>query len=206
MVDLASAAERSSEVESRPNKKREHKSLGAPMRSSGGGYLHASSCEGALLDLDDCLQRSLDASRQTPLPIKHSAASSFTPAAAVRQQQGANMFLMSSGCVDTAAMSERQRPAAPSQPDTHARLCSGENVFTLVSGIHVSVKADPSKRLRRPDKSKSSAAPGAAGMKVGMWSEQTVAACFSVNGFTFLRRCISGCRRSTPAPWVQSSR
>lgn len=28
---------------------------------------------------------SLDASRQTPLPFKHSGASSFTPAAAVRQ-------------------------------------------------------------------------------------------------------------------------
>lgn len=80
--------------------------------------MHARSCEGALLDLDDCLQRSLDAYRQTPLPIKHSAASSFTPAAAVRQEQGANMFLMSSGCT----MSELQRPAAPSQPNTHALL------------------------------------------------------------------------------------
>lgn len=38
MMDLATAAERSSEVESRPNKKREHKSLGAPMRSSGGVF------------------------------------------------------------------------------------------------------------------------------------------------------------------------
>lgn len=50
-----------------------------------GGGVHGSSCEGVLLDLDDCLQKSLDASRQTPLPFKHSAASSFTPAAAVRQ-------------------------------------------------------------------------------------------------------------------------
>lgn len=59
----------------------DHKSLGA----WGGGGLHGSSCEGVLLDLDDCLQKSLDASRQTPLPFKHSGASSFTPAAAVRQ-------------------------------------------------------------------------------------------------------------------------
>lgn len=57
------------------------------------------SCEGALLDLDDCLHRSLDAPGQTPLPIKHSAARSFTPAAAVRQERGANRFLMSSGCM-----------------------------------------------------------------------------------------------------------
>lgn len=35
--------------------------------------------EGALLDLDDCLQRSLDTSTQMPLPIKHSVARSFTP-------------------------------------------------------------------------------------------------------------------------------
>lgn len=35
--------------------------------------------EGALLDLDNCLRRSLDTFRQTPLPIKHSAARSFTP-------------------------------------------------------------------------------------------------------------------------------
>lgn len=34
---------------------------------------------GALLDLDNCLQRSLDTSRQMPLPIKHSVARSFTP-------------------------------------------------------------------------------------------------------------------------------
>lgn len=36
-------------------------------------------CEGALLDLDNCLQRSLDTSRQMPLPIKHSVVCSFTP-------------------------------------------------------------------------------------------------------------------------------
>lgn len=35
--------------------------------------------EGALLDLDNCLQRSLDTSRQMALPIKHSVAGSFTP-------------------------------------------------------------------------------------------------------------------------------
>lgn len=80
-MDLATTAERSGEVERRPNKKRGHKSLGARE----GGGLHGSSCEGVLLDLDDCLQKSLDASRQTPLPFKHSGASSFTPAAAVRQ-------------------------------------------------------------------------------------------------------------------------
>lgn len=78
-MDLATTAGRSGEVESRPNKKRDHKSLEAR------GGVHGSSCEGVLLDLDDCLQKSLDASRQTPLPFKHSGASSFTPAAAVRQ-------------------------------------------------------------------------------------------------------------------------
>lgn len=82
-MDLATTAERSGEVESRPSKKRDHKSLGARV----GGGLHGSSCEGVLLDLDDCLQKSLDASRQTPLPFKHSGASSFTPAAAVRQRK-----------------------------------------------------------------------------------------------------------------------
>lgn len=82
-MDLATTAERSGEVESRPNKK-DHKSLGA---QRGGGCLHGSSCEGVLLDLDNCLQKSLDASRQTPLPFKHSGASSFTPAAAVRQRK-----------------------------------------------------------------------------------------------------------------------
>lgn len=35
--------------------------------------------EGSLLDLDNCLQRSLDTFRQMPLPIKHSVARSFTP-------------------------------------------------------------------------------------------------------------------------------
>lgn len=35
--------------------------------------------EGALLYLDNCLQRSLDTSTQMPLPIKHSVACSFSP-------------------------------------------------------------------------------------------------------------------------------
>ena len=52
----------------------------------------------SLLDLDDCLQRCLDASRLTLLPVEHPAAGSLAPAAAVRQEQGANLFGMSSGC------------------------------------------------------------------------------------------------------------
>lgn len=82
-----------------------------------GGGLLGSSCEGVLLDLDDCLQKSLDASRQTPLPFKHSGASSFTPAAAVRQKKGANMFLMSSSCMYRAALPGPSEPArAPRWP------------------------------------------------------------------------------------------
>lgn len=114
-MDLATTAERSGEVERRPNKKRGHKSLGGGQ--GGGGGLLGSSCEGVLLDLDDCLQKSLDASRQTPLPFKHSGASSFTPAAAVRQKKGANMFLMSSSCMYRAALPGPSEPArAPRWP------------------------------------------------------------------------------------------
>lgn len=87
-VDLATAAERSGEVESRPNKKR--------WWWGGGGVLHASSCEGALLDLDDC-----------------------TRAAAVRQEEGAI-------CDELRLQvpsSEERAPSSPSLAQTHTR-CS----------------------------------------------------------------------------------
>lgn len=52
----------------------------SPEPSKGGAWrISELPSEGALLDLDNCLQRSLDTSRQMPLPIKHSVACSFTP-------------------------------------------------------------------------------------------------------------------------------
>lgn len=81
----AAAARKSCVSDGRPQTSREHKSPPSPgVGGGGGGCLHELwvlelPCEGALLDLDNCLQRSLDTCRQMPLPIKHSVVCSFTP-------------------------------------------------------------------------------------------------------------------------------
>lgn len=87
--DGAAAAARKSCVLDGPPKKKKNRAGNTKPPSpgvggGGGGCLHELCvlelpCEGALLDLDNCLQRSLDTSRQMPLPIKHSVVCSFTP-------------------------------------------------------------------------------------------------------------------------------
>lgn len=67
-------------------------------QSPGGGFAWAwriigLPSEGALLDLDNCLQRSLDTSTQMPLPIKHSVACSFTPQQLLSNSQNRSKYV-----------------------------------------------------------------------------------------------------------------